>query len=161
MSTLQLRDERPAYDEFVVARLPHLLRFGRALTGSEHAAADLVQDALERALLHWSSIAGADPEPYVRRTMVNRNISIWRKWRREQPTDRLPEPSYTDVDPDPDLWAAVRRLSPRHRTVIALRYLEDLTEAQTAELMGCSIGTVKSQAHDAMGRLRSMLKEES
>jgi RNA polymerase sigma-70 factor (sigma-E family) len=161
MSTMQLREERPAYDEFVLARLPHLLRFGRALTGSEHAAADLVQDALERTLLRWDSIHSRDPEPYVRRAMVNRHVSLWRKWRHELPTDELADAPYDDRVADPDLWAALRRLAPRQRAVLALRYFEDLTEAETAAVLGCSIGTVKSQAHDAMARLRSMLQEES
>jgi RNA polymerase sigma-70 factor (sigma-E family) len=160
MSTMQLREERPAYDEFVLARLPHLLRFGRALTGSEHAAADLVQDALERTLLKWDSIAG-NAEPYVRRAMVNRHVSLWRKWRHEQPTGELTDAGYVDRVADPDLWAALRKLAPRQRAVLALRYFEDLTEAETAAILGCSIGTVKSQAHDAMARLRSMLQEES
>jgi len=149
-----------AFAEFVSARQAHLLRFGRALTGSQEAAADLVQDALERTLLHWRSLRTGDPEGYVRRAMVNRNISIWRKFGREHPSERLPEPPYTEADPDPDLWAAVRRLSPRQRTVIALRYLEDLTEVQTAELMGCSVGTVKSQHHAALATLRTLIAEE-
>lgn len=152
--------EESGFDDFVRARLPHLLRFGRALTGSEHAGADLVQDALERTLLHWSSVDQSNPEPYVRRVMVNRHISLWRKWRHEQPAASPRDSGYDDQVADPDLWVALRRLAPRQRAVIALRYFEGLTETQTAEVLGCSIGTVKSQAHDAMGRLRSMLREE-
>jgi len=80
-------DERDSFDAFVRARLPDLLRFGRALTGSPEAAADLVQDALERTLVAWSRLESRDePEGYVRRIMVNRNISVWRKLRREQIT---------------------------------------------------------------------------
>ena len=155
------RSDRQSFDDFVHARLPHLLRFGRALTGSEHAAADLVQDALERTLVRWASIDNSDPEPYVRRAMVNRHISLWRKWRHEEPAAELSDTGYDDPVADPDLWDALRRLAPRQRAVLALRYFEGLTEAETAQVLGCSVGTVKSQAHDAMGRLRSMLQEES
>ena len=74
-----------AFDAFVAARLPHLLRLGRALTGDEQRGADLVQDALERALVRWRRLD--DPEAFVRRAMVNRSISVWRKVRRERPLD--------------------------------------------------------------------------
>jgi DNA-directed RNA polymerase specialized sigma24 family protein len=88
--------DQDAFDAFVQARLAHLLRFGRALTGSDEAAADLVQDALERTLVRWSRVRSTDPEGYVRRVMVNRNISIWRKLRRERVTDRVPEAGYVE-----------------------------------------------------------------
>jgi RNA polymerase sigma-70 factor (sigma-E family) len=146
-----------SFDDFVRARLPHLLRFGRALTGDEHRGADLVQDALERAMPRWRRIEATDPEGYVRRIMVNRNISVWRSLRREHLTDQLPESTGLDPVRDQSLWAAVRRLPPRQRTVIALRYMADQTEAQTAALMGCSVGAVKSQTFTAMQRLRALL----
>lgn len=155
--TVGMGAETEAFDAFVRARLPHLLRFGRALTGSDHAAADLVQDALERTLTKWSRITSDDPEGYVRRTMVNRSISVWRKLARERLTDEVPVRSYDDPRPDDALLDALRRLPPRQRAVIALRYYEDLTEAQTAAVLGCSVGTVKSQASVAMSRLRSLL----
>jgi RNA polymerase sigma-70 factor (sigma-E family) len=154
-----MHDGGEAFDAFVRARLPHLLRFGRALTGNEHAASDLVQDALERALMRWSRITSDDPEGYVRRAMVNRSISVWRKFGREHPTDQLPADSYTDPERDDALLDALRMLPPRQRAVIALRYYDDLTEAQTAEILGCAIGTVKSQASAAMTRLRALLDE--
>lgn len=150
-------EDTGAFDAFVRARLPHLLRFGRALTGDEHAAADLVQDALERTLMRGERVISDDPEGYVRRAMVNRSISVWRKRRREHLTDDLPQQSYDDRRPDGELLDALRRLAPRQRAVIALRYYEDLTEAQTAEILGCSVGTVKSQANAAMARLRTLL----
>jgi RNA polymerase sigma-70 factor (sigma-E family) len=146
------------FDDFVRARLPHLLRFGRALTGDEHRGADLVQDALERALPKWSRIE--EPEVYVRRTMVNRNVSVWRDVRRERLTDTTPDRIHLDVERDDALFAALRRLPVRQRTVIALRYLADQTEAQTAEAMGSSLGTVKSQASAAMKTLRTLLGEQ-
>jgi RNA polymerase sigma-70 factor (sigma-E family) len=159
-SRVQQRD-RDAFDAFVRARLPHLLRLGRVLTGSEHAGADLVQDALERSLMRWSRIESDDPEGYVRRVMVTRNISAWRRVRRERLTAQVPETSYDDARADPSLWAALAQLPPRQRAVIALRYYEDLTEAQTAELLGVSAGTVKSQASRAMAKLRDLLADEA
>jgi RNA polymerase sigma-70 factor (sigma-E family) len=146
------------FDEFVRARHAALVRFGRALTGDEHRGADLVQDALERALPRWRRIAARDPEAYVRRTMVNRNISVWRSRRREHLSDEVPDVSVETSGHD-EVWAAIRLLPPRQRTVIALRYLADQTESQTAELMGCSVGTVKSQASAAMRKLRDLLDD--
>ncbi|MFZ2015862.1 MAG: SigE family RNA polymerase sigma factor [Nocardioides sp.] len=145
------------FDDFVRARLPALLQLGRALTGDEHRAADLVQDALERALPKWDRIRAADPEGHVRRIMVNRNISVWRSLRRERLVPDTPGHGSEDHLPDAALFAALRRLPPRQRTVIALRYLADRTEAQTAELMGCSVGTVKRQASSAMATLCILL----
>ena len=155
-----LQQDRDSFDAFVRARLPHLLRLGRALTGSEQAGADLVQDALERSLMRWSRIESEDPEGYVRRVMVTRNISAWRRVRRERLTADVPETSYDNPQADPALWAALAQLPPRQRAVIALRYYEDLTEAQTAHLLGISAGTVKSQASRAMARLRELLAEQ-
>ena len=143
------------FEAFVALRLPHLLKLGRALTGDEHRGADLVQDALERTLLAWAKVV--DPDAYVRRVMVNRSVSVWRKLRREQPLSEQPEPTGTDRPHDHELFAAVRRLPSRQRAVIALRYYEDLTEAQTADVLGCSVGTVKSQANRAMAALRASL----
>jgi len=153
-------DEREAFDAFVRARLPNLMRFGRAITGSSEAGADLVQDALERTILHWSRVQSReDPEGYVRRIMVNRNISIWRKWGREIVTDEVRDAGVDDQHRDGDLWQAIRQLPPRQRAVIALRYYEDLSEADIARTLGCSVGTVKSQASKAMAKLRAQVQQ--
>ncbi len=156
--------EREAFDAFVRARLPELLRFGRSLTGSSEAGADLVQDALERTLLAWSRLDSRDePEGYVRRIMVNRNISIWRKFGRERTTDPqdLVEHSgvagHHDRHFDDDLWRAIQQLPTKQRAVIALRYYEDQSEAQIARTLGCSVGTVKSQASKALTKLRALV----
>lgn len=143
------------FEAYVAQRLPHLLKLGRALTGDAQRGADLVQDALERTLLAWPKVI--DPDAYVRQAMVNRSVSVWRKLRREEPLSELPEPAGTDRPRDHELFAAVRRLPARQRAVIALRYYEDLTEAQTAQVLGCSVGTVKSQANRAMAALRASL----
>ncbi|MDQ1485985.1 MAG: hypothetical protein QOJ62_1678 [Actinomycetota bacterium] len=155
-------ERRQVFDEFARARMPELLRFGHALTGSPHAAADLVQDALERTMLAWARVENqGDPEGYVRRIMVNRNISIWRRHRRETLMLEVPEDArhqwsrgHEPVVRDLALWERIRALPPRQRTVIVLRYYEDMSEAQIASLMGSSVGTVKSQASRALASLR-------
>jgi RNA polymerase sigma-70 factor (sigma-E family) len=154
-------DERESFDAFVRARLPDLLRFGRALTGSAEASADLVQDALERTLLAWPRLDTRDaPEGYVRRIMVNRNISIWRKFGREHATAEIFDKGAEDRHFDDDLWKALQTLPPRQRAVIALRYYEDLSEADIARTLGCSVGTVKSQASKALAKLRALVEAE-
>ncbi len=153
---------RGVFDEFARARMPELLRFGHALTGSPHAAADLVQDALERTMMAWPRVEKqGDPEGYVRRIMVNRNISIWRRRRREHLVVEIPENTgphsiggYEPVVRDLALWERIKALPPRQRTVIVLRYYEDMSEAQIAANMGSSVGTVKSQASRALASLR-------
>jgi RNA polymerase sigma-70 factor (sigma-E family) len=159
------QDERDAFDAFVRARLPELLRFGRALTGSPEAGADLVQDALERTLLAWSRLESRDePEGYVR-IMVNRNISIWRKFGREHPTD--PQNMFDarqashDRPFDTDLWRAIQQLPAKQRAVIALRYYEDMSEAEIARTLGVSVGTIKSQASKAMAKLRAAVPRDT
>ena len=155
------QDERDAFDAFVRARLPELLRFGRALTGSAEAGADLVQDALERTLLAWSRLESRDePEGYVRRIMVNRNISIWRKFGREHVTAEVFDRGAEDRHFDDDLWQALRTLPTKQRAVIALRYYEDMSEAEIARTLGCSVGTVKSQASKALAKLRLLVPSE-
>ncbi|CAN5782852.1 N/A [soil metagenome] len=148
------------FDGFVRARLPELLRFGRVLTGSEEAAADLVQDALEHTMLAWSRLDDRDdPVAYVRRVMVNRNISVWRRLRRETVTDEPPDVVHVDSHRDHDLWRALQTLPARQRAVLALRYYEDLSEAEIARVLGCSTGTVKSQASKGMAKLRAQLSD--
>ena len=153
---------REVFDEFARARMPELLRFGHALTGSPHAAADLVQDALERTMLAWARVENqGDPEGYVRRIMVNRNISIWRRHRRETLVLDVPEDAgrrgaghAEPVVRDLALWDRIRALPPRQRTVIVLRYYEDLHKAQIAAVMGSAVGTIKSLASRALATLR-------
>ena len=150
------------FETFVRARLPSLLRFGRALTGSEHAAADLVQDALERTLMRWGRVTAApnsDPEGYVRRVMVTRNISLWRRLRREWLAGEVPERPCTDPEApeDGEVWQALVQLPTRQRAVIALRYYDNLSEREIAELLGVSAGTVKSQASRGLAKLRAAL----
>ena len=149
------------FNEFVVGRSTRLLRTAYLLTQDWALAEDLLQSSLVKAWSAWSRIEG-DPEPYVRRILVNTHASWWRRrWRHEQPTDELPEPPpaadgdpHGHLDERDELWQALRRLPARQRTVLVLRYFEDLSEAEIADTMGCSLGTVKSQASRALAKLR-------
>jgi RNA polymerase sigma-70 factor (sigma-E family) len=148
------------FDAFVRARHTALLRYGLVLTGDPHSAADLVQDALERTGLAWSRVQQqGDPEGYVRRVMANRNISTWRRLRRERLVDVLPEQVHEDLPRDDALWNALARLPNRQRTVLALRYYEDLSEAEIARVLGIAPGTVKSQASKGIASLRAAIGE--
>ncbi|HTW14697.1 MAG TPA: SigE family RNA polymerase sigma factor [Nocardioides sp.] len=151
--------DRSGFEEYVAARRGALLRTAYLLTGQHEDAEDLVQVALVKAVPKWRRIAD-DPEPYVRRILVNENVSRWRSRRwREQTVEVLPEaPSAgPDLDDREVLRAALLRLAPRQRAVIVLRYYDDLTERQTAEVLGIGVGTVKSQARDGLARLRTLV----
>ncbi|NUT46495.1 MAG: SigE family RNA polymerase sigma factor [Saccharothrix sp.] len=146
------------FEEFVAGASPRLLRTAFLLTRDPGHAEDLLQTSLARAWRSWRRVQG-DPEPYVRRIMVNTYATWWRrKWRGEQPTDVLPEPvgaSPEDaVDQREWLWQALGRLPRRQRAVLVLRFYEDFTEAQTAHALDVSVGTVKSQTSKALARLR-------
>jgi RNA polymerase sigma-70 factor (sigma-E family) len=151
---------------FVRMRMPALLRFGHALTGNRHDALDLVQTALERTGVRWRSVHGrGDPEAYVRRAMVNLHISRWRRLRRETLVHAVPDGPADEVADGvlerAPLWQALSALPPKQRAVIVLRYYEDLTEAQIADVLGVSPGTVKSQASKAMTTLRRRLAADA
>lgn len=146
------------FEEFVAAASPRLLRLAFLLTRDTGHAEDLLQTALARAWRAWHRVEG-DPEPYVRRIIVTSHATWWRRrWRGEEPTGELPErpgePPQDAVDEREWLWQALGRLPRRQRTVLVLRFYEDLTEAQVATLLGVSVGTVKSQASKALAKLR-------
>jgi RNA polymerase sigma-70 factor (sigma-E family) len=144
-----------AFDDFVAARSRALLRTAYLLTHDHALAEDLLQTALTKAWFAWKRIHG-EPEPYVRKILVNTYATWWRrKWNGEHPTEELPEHVTPEPGAEPtDLWAAMERLPRRMRAVVVLRYFEDLTEAQTADVLGCSVGTVKSQTSKALAKLR-------
>ena len=150
--------EEVDFDQFVAARSTALLRTAYLLTRDHALAEDLLQTALTKAWFSWSRINGG-PEAYVRKILVNTFASWWRrKWNGEQAYADPPEPdpAGTDdtIDQHHDLWVAMGRLPRRQRAVIVLRYVEDLTEAETARVLGVSPGTVKSQTSKALAKLR-------
>ncbi|WP_185001113.1 SigE family RNA polymerase sigma factor [Crossiella cryophila] len=151
------------FSEFVRMSLPALLRYGHALTGNPHDAADLVQSVLEKVGTRWRSLLRQEinPQAYVRRAMANTHVSFWRRVRKESLVADLPEDGqgYEQADrlENEPLWQALRELPPRQRAVIVLRYYDGLTEAEIAESLGISKGTVKSQSSKAMTALRSKL----
>jgi RNA polymerase sigma-70 factor (sigma-E family) len=150
------------FEEFVAARGARLLRVAWLLTGDAHQAEDLLQTVLARVWPKWHRIAEGDPDAYVRRALVNTHASwLRRRWRGEVPHERLPEVTGADafeaVDLERSLAAAVRRLPPGQRAVVVLRFFEDLSVEETARVLGCRPGTVKSQAARAVRLLREHL----
>lgn len=147
------------FEEFVADRGQALQRFGYALTGDWAMAEDLLQTALARAYPRWSRMRRDNPEAYVRKIMINIWSSWWRRrWRGELPVARVPELAGPDgfaaADRRQALRQALAALPPRQRAVVVLRYHQDLSEAQVADLLGVSVGTVKSQASRALVSLR-------
>jgi RNA polymerase sigma-70 factor (sigma-E family) len=148
------------FAEFVDGRFTALQRFGYLLTGEWHLAEDLVQTSLTKVWFRRGSLrSGNALESYTRTVMVNTSTQWWRrKWRGETPTEMLPEPhapeQYGDVDNRDLLLRALATLPRRTRATLVLRYFEDLPEAEIAQIMGCSIGTVKSNVSRGLAKLR-------
>jgi RNA polymerase sigma-70 factor (sigma-E family) len=154
--------EGDGFSEFVRANSRSLLRVGWLMTGDAGSAEDLVQAALAHTWLRWQRIRSADAAAvYVRRVMVTTLLG-WRRrrWNAEIVSGSVPELALTADSIDDALvrdvlLTAVRALPPHQRAVVALRYLDDLSEAATADVLGCSVGAVKSQASRAIQALRS------
>lgn len=152
-----------AYSAFVTARSASLFRTAYLVIGDYQLAQDLLQDSLVRSYVAWPRLREvANAEAYTRRTIVRTAIS-WRRRRsfHERPVDNVPETPAIDptdgIGAHDELWHALRLLPPRQRATVVLRFCEDLSEAQTAELMDCSVGTVKRQVFLALGKLRDHL----
>lgn len=151
--------------EYVRARQQGLIRFAYLLAGDHHTAEDLVQTALAKTYLSWGRLRDRGAvDAYVRRIIVNENASLWRRaWKRnERPSDELPETvagSAVDVEQDDAMWRAVQQLPTKQRAAVVLRYYEDLSEADTARILNCSLGNVKSQTSRGIARLRASLAE--
>lgn len=155
-------NQEAEFQEFVRARWSHLVRTAYLLTGDVHHAEDLTQTALAKAYRSWRRVSRSDrPEAYVRRILVSCNSDRFRKRRvREALTAAPPEAAGRDeavswADERSALLAALAALPPKQRAVIVMRYWEDLPEAEVAEILGCSPGTVKSQASKALAKLRT------
>jgi len=143
------------FEAFVIARRPALLRTAYLLTGNHHDAEDLVQAALIKVVPKWARIKD-HPESFVRQVLARESVNRWRtrRWR-EVTTDVVPDATQHDSTDRIALLEDLRRLPPRQRAVLVLRYLDDLTEADTAAALGISVGTVKSHARDALATLRN------
>lgn len=163
---VSVADERGAdvddgFGAFVAARGDALWRSAWLLTGDHQLAEDLVQTALAKSWRAWAKVGPDGYEAYVRRVLFTTYVSWWRrKWRGERPTGELPEvatgaAATAHADARGDLVAALAELPRGQRAVVVLRYFEDLTEQQTADVLGVSVGTVKSQCSRALTALRS------
>ncbi|WP_223167042.1 SigE family RNA polymerase sigma factor [Nonomuraea sp. SYSU D8015] len=147
--------------EFVAERANALLRYGYALSGNPHDAADLTQEALVRLHGAWARVRSKeDPEGYTKMIMARLHISVWRRRRREQLTWALPETPLEDVlpsDADQEIWEALGGLPRKQRAVLVLRFYEQLSDAEIAGLLGISQGTVRSHASLGLSKLRSAI----
>ncbi|MBO3748368.1 SigE family RNA polymerase sigma factor [Streptosporangiaceae bacterium NEAU-GS5] len=159
-------DRYDSFREFVTAHQQSLMRTSYLLTGDAHLAEDLLQSVLLKIVGRWQRVLRTErPEAYTRKALLHEYVS----WRRRLSSRELPSADLPDLGPPG--WPgsgedatvvrvmvreALMRLPPRQRAVIVLRFFEDRTERETAELLGCSIGTVKSQGHHALTRLRAL-----
>ncbi|GAB3984335.1 SigE family RNA polymerase sigma factor [Plantactinospora veratri] len=155
------------FEEFVTTRGPSLVRLARLLSGDRHRAEDLVQDVLARAYVRWRRISATGrPDAYVRQMLINANRSWWRLGRNHE----LPYGASTReetvgsgdsmvVERD-RLWQMVLTLPHRQRAVLVLRYYEDLDDAAIAEILNCSLPTVRTHAMRALGKLRDLSAQE-
>lgn len=143
------------FTEWVAGHQRQLLRSAYLLTGDLHRAQDLVQEALVKVALRWPRLRDGNPTAYARTIVVRDNISWWRR-QRETPADLTPDLSAVSSDPTTALvlQRSLARLTPRQRAVLVLRHFDDLTERETAEVLGINVGTVKSTNATALARLR-------
>ncbi|MFF9034050.1 SigE family RNA polymerase sigma factor [Streptomyces sp. NPDC014892] len=153
----------PSFAAYVKARQPVLLRTARSLTANPCDAEDLLQTALAKTYVAWERIEDHRAlDGYVRRALLNTRTSQWRKRKVDEfACDELPEPEGVQAaDPAEQqalhdaMWRAIMKLPARQRAMVVLRYYEDLSEVQTAEVLGVSVGTVKSAVSRALGKLR-------
>lgn len=158
---IRRQDDIAAFSELVAARSQALYGAAYVLVGDHQLAQDLLQEALVKVYVAWPRLRDqSKAEAYVRRTIVTTAIS-WRRRRsfHERPVDRVPDTGTGDdterLASADALWEHLRNLPTRQRAALFLRYHEDLSEAETAELMGCSVGTVKRQVFVALTKLRS------
>jgi RNA polymerase sigma-70 factor (sigma-E family) len=162
-------DRYEGFREFVAARGQALTRAAYLLTGDQHLAEDLLQNVLSRVAGRWERLrAKGSPEAYIRTSLYREYVSwLRRKPNSEIPTDVLPEPASSSASADfadlttlrLSLERALGKLTRQQRAVIVLRFYEDLSEADTARILGCTVGTIKSQTHRSLARLRAVAPE--
>ncbi|KUN19283.1 RNA polymerase subunit sigma [Streptomyces antibioticus] len=158
-------EAQDSFREFVEHRSSALLKTAVLLSGGDrHAGEDLLQNALIKAAGRWHRID--EPEAYVRQILYRQQISRWRlKWPRrelsvaEPPEDRTGGDDSSAAEVRLVMRGALARLTARQRTVLVLRYFEDLPEADVARILGCSVGTVRSTTHRSLARLRVLAPE--
>jgi RNA polymerase sigma-70 factor (sigma-E family) len=148
--------------DYVRGQWPSLVRYAALLCGDAGEAEELVQSTLTRVALRWPFINDKDnPDGYVRRALVRAAIDSGKRRRREPAVARVPDrgvPDGTSAADDSDqVRRALAKLPPRQRAVLVLRYLDDASEVRTADLLGCSVGTVKSQTSKGLAKLRDLL----
>ncbi len=153
---------RESFDAWVRSCQVSLVRSAFLMTGDSHHSQDLVQEALVKVAARWEKLRAENPDGYARRIIYRDHISWWRR-KLAVPVDELPErslgdPSEASVD-SLVIGQALARLTKKQRAVLVLRYFDDLTEKQVAEILGVSVGTVKSQSSAALARLRQVAPE--
>jgi len=157
-------DQYADFTAFAEACHVRLLRSAYLICGDRHLAEDLVQTALVKVALRWRAVRDGQPEAYLRTILYRDAVSWWRRQRREIPVADLPDRGTRDDAYEPAeqrvIFArALARLTPKQRAILVLRFFEDRSEAQTAEIMGVALGTVKSQTSVALRRLREIAPE--
>ena len=155
-------DDRETFTRWASQRQLALLRLAVLVSGDHHRAEDLVQEALTQVALRWRTLRDGHPEAYARQVIVRGNISWWRR-RRESPTEYVADraaPRDADATERAVLVRdALATLTSKQRAVLVLRYFDDLTERESAQILGVSVGTVKSQTAAALARLRACAPE--
>ena len=147
--------------DFVEAASPRLLTSAWLLTGDPVTAEDLVQETLERVYVRWGKVRGTNPTAYARRIVTNLHTDWWRKQRRELLTGAPPERAISEISSaSVDLVRVLQQLPTRQRECVVLRHYLDLSERETAETLGVSLGTVKSSTSRGLAGLRVLLMEE-
>jgi len=155
--------EPPGFAEYVAGQRTALVRVAYLLTGDIHSAEDLVQTALVRVWPRWSRVVqGTNADAYVRKTMVSAFLtSRRRRWHGEVAAEGIdaadPADPFAGLDEADRMMRYLGCLPPRQRAVVVLRYYADLSEPDVAGLLGCAVGTVKSQSAKALGKLRDLM----
>ncbi|MEV0830762.1 SigE family RNA polymerase sigma factor [Nonomuraea rubra] len=153
-------DDAPDFADFAANRGHTLFRYAYMLTGNPHDAADLVQEAMMRLRGSWSRVQRKhNPESYVKTTIARLHISVWRRRRREHLVWEVHERPQPVAESPLDLWDELAKLPKRQRAVLVLRYYEDRSDVEIAEMLGISPGTVRSQASRALDKLRATVTQ--
>lgn len=148
---------RESFEEWARARQQRFVRAAYLMTGDFQRAEDLVQEALIRAAQRWDTLRDGQPDAWVRTVIFREHVSWWRRVRRETVTDQPPESGHVAPGEAPVMvQAALALLTHKQRAVLVLRYLEDLSVAETAAVLGVTHGTVKKQSSVALARLREV-----